>query len=225
MVIDREVLEDSVRRIRCYFIFLALFAIGETFLQSPVMARNYGAAENQRWADFVQNVAEQALEIINRPGARREDIIAGLRALLLQNFAIHDMAAFVLGRFRRKLTQVQQDVFLDYFVDLLVALYALNFDAYKNAVLRVINVQQKTGQLIQVMTKIEIPGKPTVLVTWLLSLKGGSRIYDAAVDVVSFLQLLKAQIQGMQKGEADTFMKEIEARKKKLSHEHSTKNS
>ena len=126
------------------------------------------------------------------------------------NFAVERMVRFVLGRYARQLTPEQSKIFISYFIDMVVRLYASNFNQYKTANVRVTGIKRKTKTIYLVTTRIEIPGKKSTAVVWSVSSKEEKfLISDATMDEVSFLQILQAMVQNMLKGGIDNFMQTL----------------
>jgi ABC-type transporter MlaC component len=161
--------------------------------------------------DFVKNLGNRAIEILNIPEITEKEIVKQFADIVESSFAIDSMAKFSLGRQNRLLSIAQKKDFLDCFINMLIKLYASNFKEYKTAKFTVINAKEKANFQYLVDSKVSIPGKKDTIITWsVLCRNGAPKIYNAVLDEVSMGQILRAEIQGSiaEKG-LDKFMKEF----------------
>jgi ABC-type transporter MlaC component len=97
---------------------------------------------------------------------------------------------------------------------MLIKLYASNFREYKTAKFTIVSVKKKTKSQYLVDSKVSIPGKKDIVITWsVLCPNKVPKIYNAVLNEVSMGQILRAEIQGSiaEKG-LDKFMKEFKSK-------------
>jgi ABC-type transporter MlaC component len=183
-----------------FYIATGIFSL--IFSLCPIRAESIPApssAENssQLCRDFVKNLANRAIEIINTPQITDDKVLEEFSKIVRANFAVGSMAKFSLGRYGRVLNKAQKKDFLDCFVNMLIKLYVSNFKDYKMAMFSVINVKEKTKSQYLVETKVSIPGRKEIAIMWSIYNKNGEmKIYDAILDEVSMGQIQRAEICG-----------------------------
>jgi ABC-type transporter MlaC component len=163
----------------------------------------------QQCGSFVSSLANRAIEAINDPKLSEEEIRERIKKILISNFAIESMCVFTLGKYNKVLSALQKEEFRRGFINMLIKLYASNFKEYRTAKLTVVDVRKKTNSLYLVNSRVSIPGKSNVKITWSVAIENGKlRICDARQDEVSVRQIQRAEIQsGFTEKGVDGFMK------------------
>lgn len=152
--------------------------------------------------NFVQNLGNKAIEIINKPGISKGQVQKEFKELLQNHFALRDIARYSLGNFYRELSKEEEQDFLRCFENMLVKVYSSNFSAYKTAKLVVtggkIKTTKKGKQQILVYSNVVVPNKADVNVTWsVFSTEGRNhKVYDVIIDNVSISSSQRSEFRG-----------------------------
>jgi phospholipid transport system substrate-binding protein len=120
-----------------------------------------------------------------RPGVAPGLRAARFRQLFESDFALPEIARFVLGPYGRALTPQQQDEFRRLFGEYLARSYARKLEGYAGDRFRVIG-SRPWGDDTLVYSQVARPGGEPIALDWLVSRRGGRyRITDVYVDRVS----------------------------------------
>jgi ABC-type transporter MlaC component len=176
---------------------------------SSAAATMVEASMAQQCGSFVFTLANRAIDIVNDPKLSEEEIKNKIKEILVSDFAIESMCIFTLGKYNKVLSVPQKEEFRRGFINMLVKLYASNFKEYRTAKFTVIDVKKKTNSLYLVNSRVFIPGKSNIKITWSVAIENGKlRICDATQDEVSVRQIQRAEIQsGFAEKGVDSFMK------------------
>ncbi|MDR2646282.1 MAG: ABC transporter substrate-binding protein [Holosporaceae bacterium] len=190
----------------CFVFVILLSALTPT---SSVAAATAEASVAQQCGSFVSALANRAIEIINDPKLSEEEIKNRIKEILVSDFSIESMCVFTMGKYNKVLSVPQKEEFRRGFINMLVKLYASNFKEYRAAKFTVVDIKKKTDSLYLVNSRVSIPGKSNVKITWSVTIENGKlRICDATQDEVSVRQIQRAEIQsGFAEKGVDGFMK------------------
>jgi ABC-type transporter MlaC component len=180
---------------------LAMVNLVMTTVAETSVARQCGS--------FVSALANRAIGVINDSKLSEEEIKDKIKEILVSDFAIESMCVFMLGKYNKILSLNQKEEFRRGFINMSVKLYASNFKEYRTAKFAIVDVKKKTDSLYLVNSRVSIPGKSNVKITWSVAIENGKlRICDATQDEVSVRQIQRAEIQSSfaEKG-VDGFMK------------------
>ncbi|MDR0580545.1 MAG: ABC transporter substrate-binding protein [Holosporaceae bacterium] len=188
----------------CFVLLLSALTI-----VSSVTTTTAETSVAQQCGSFVSALANRAIEVINDPKLSEEEIKDKIKEILGSDFAIESMCVFTLGKYNKILSLHQKEEFRRGFINMLVKLYASNFKEYRTAKFTVADVKKKTDSLYLVNSRVSIPGKSNVKITWSVTIENGKlRICDATLDEVSIRQIQRAEIQsGFAEKSVDGFMK------------------
>ena len=154
-------------------------------LLSPVAS---AAASADQAAEFIQSLADQAIEVLRAEDATLAEREARFRALLKDRFAVRTIGRFVVGPYWRKATPEQRTAYLELFSDWIVKTYAVRFGGYTNEKFTITGTRvNPTDQDIFVGTRI---GKPDSSVTYradwrVRQMNGSYKIIDVEVEGIS----------------------------------------
>ncbi|MDR1983113.1 MAG: ABC transporter substrate-binding protein [Holosporaceae bacterium] len=201
-------------KIRFYSLFIVFGLLAVDILvaeNATVKTSEVKMNHSELCRNFVKNLGNSAIEIINIPEITEEEVIKKFTDIVESNFAVDSMAKFSLGRHNRLLTTLQKKDFLYCFINMLIKLYVSNFREYKTAKFNIVSVKKKAKSHYLIDSKVSISGKKDTIITWFVLCKNGTpKIYNAVLNEVSMGQILRAEIQGSiaEKG-LDKFMKEF----------------
>jgi phospholipid transport system substrate-binding protein len=136
-------------------------------------------------AAVVTSLGNEALKVLGKnvdPNQR----VARFRHLFVQDFDAPGIARFVLGRYWRLATPMQQQEFVRLFTDYVALVYANRLAEYSGETLRVTGSRPAPeGELVS-SEIIRTNGQPPARVDWLLTPQGGAyKISDVMVEGVS----------------------------------------
>ncbi len=97
-----------------------------TFLPVVAMA----ATPMEGPAQFIQSLAEEAIEVLQSKDATLAERQTRFHALLKERFAVRTIGRFVLGRYWRRTTPEQQREYFELFADWIAKTYAVRFGGY-----------------------------------------------------------------------------------------------
>lgn len=81
-------------------------------------------------ATFIRDLAETAIATLSNPDLSKDDRRAKFRKLFNDSFAVHGIALYVLGRYRRRATEEELKEYLTLFEDVIVNTWADRFTEY-----------------------------------------------------------------------------------------------
>ena len=139
---------------------------------------------------FIEKAADRTLAILNAPGAKDEQRLAGMSGLLFEVADIPLIARIVLGRHWRSATEAQRAAYLDAF-----RVYALDSLAYRFARLggevglRPLGRCVEDGKDALVASEATLPSRPQpVRIDWRVRDEDGDyRLIDVAIEGVSMV--------------------------------------
>jgi phospholipid transport system substrate-binding protein len=174
-------------------VLAGIVVVPSAFAQSGDAATAQPAAA-QKPSQFVQGVAEQALNSINGKHLTDEETTTRFRGLLHDAFDLKSMGRFVLGPYYNTATDQQKADYQQAFEDMIVDAYALRFRDYSGAAFKV-GREIPQGKDTQVDSQITTnDGAPPIDVSWKVRPEGGSyKIVDVAVEGVSMGNTEKAE--------------------------------
>jgi phospholipid transport system substrate-binding protein len=168
-----------VRGLRSLFL-LALLCV------APITARAVTSTDGA--AEFIQSLANQAIEVLRSQEATLAEREARFHALLKKGFAVRTIGRFVLGSYWRKATPAQREEYLALFSEWVVKTYAVRFGGYTDERFTIAGtrVNEADGDIF-VATHIDKPGSELVYrANWRVrDMSGGYRIIDIEVEGVS----------------------------------------
>jgi len=164
---------------------VALLAIVFSVFAGPALLR---AETNEKEAKaFIEGLAEEAIDALTDPNASRDQRKQRAQHLLDDNFALQTIGRFVLGRYWRVASPVQQAEYLKLFEQLIIVTYVDRFSQYSGEKLSVTGATQTGGKGdVIVFSEISRPGGGPVEVGWRVRSRDGKmQIVDVYVERVS----------------------------------------
>ena len=163
---------------------LVAAAVLSVNLGGPARADSFGDGAQK----FIADLAEAAITSLTgkdlEPIARERR----LRALMLDHFAVKDIAKWVLGRrYWRRATDQQRAEYLKLFEDLMVADYARRFEKYEGETLAIRKTEVRDGgDAVVYSTMLRSGGEISVRVDWRIRAKDGTyKVVDILVEGTS----------------------------------------
>ncbi|MCW8971285.1 MAG: ABC transporter substrate-binding protein, partial [Rhodospirillales bacterium] len=92
---------------------------------------------------FIEEMAGEAINVITAGKITEDERTTRFRKLLNENFAIHAIGRFVLGRYWRNASDAEQAEYLKLFEDFIVVTYVNRFAEYTGETLDVIQAVQQ----------------------------------------------------------------------------------
>lgn len=137
--------------------------------------------------DFVDNMAQKALDFLSDEDLDHDAKKKQFRRLLQTSFDMDTIGRFSLGRYWRTATKEQRTEYLSLFKNLIVEIYAARFSDYKGERFETRSFRTD-GEKDTIVTSFIVPndGTPDVQVDWRVRYKNGSyKIIDVLVEGVS----------------------------------------
>jgi phospholipid transport system substrate-binding protein len=136
---------------------------------------------------FVQSLAQEALEDLSSPTLPEPQRVARFRALFAEAFDVPLIARFVLGRYWRQATEPERSEYVRLFDELVVQTYVRRFNEFNTARIRLLSTS-KPNEDNDVIVAVEaaVAGKPPVRLDVRVRQTGADyRIIDVAIEGVS----------------------------------------
>jgi phospholipid transport system substrate-binding protein len=156
---------------------LALFIGGAASVWSAMAAPDPAA--------LINDLGNRALEVLgkNVNAGQRE---ARFRELFHEDFDVPTIARFVLGRYWRVATPVQQQEFLRLFAEYITLVYSRRLASYRGETLKVTGSRPEPNGSIVNSLILQTDGSPPAKVDWRLARTGGTyKITDVIVEGIS----------------------------------------
>lgn len=177
----------------------------------------FGGAAQAVTADqaraLVQQVSQQVIDLIKSPGSPQSKAPA-LKSILTQNFAVRDVAGFVLGRYARSTSPAQRDRYVQVYADYISRVYSSKFSEYAGQTIQVTTLQDLGSRGIYVNSQINSNGQ-LINVGWLVQddRSGQPKITDINVDGLSMAESQRSEFTRMiaeMGGNVDAFIDRLQ---------------
>jgi phospholipid transport system substrate-binding protein len=133
---------------------------------------------------FIGTLGTQAIDVL-APSVPAAERIARFRLLIQQDFDAAGIGRFALGRYWRRATPQQREMFLALFQEYTARIYSAWLGEYGGAALRVTGSRHNGDQTI-VASEISRSAGPAIRIDWYLDRNGGDyKITDVHVDGLS----------------------------------------
>lgn len=189
----------ELRTIISLALFCGLGLVGMDFSEATneVQITEIDAKTQKKAENFVQNLGNIAIGIINKSKISTEEVQNEFNKLLNESFALESIARYSLGKNYRLLSDEEKKDFQQCFRNMLVRIYSSRFSEYKTAKLVVTGSRKKSAKQVLVNSKIIIPNKEDVSVTWSIYLsKGSLKVYDVVISDVSVSNIQRSEFMG-----------------------------
>ncbi len=189
----------ELRTIISLALFCGLGLVGMDFSEATneVQITEIDAKTQKKAENFVQNLGNIAIGIINKSKISTEEVQNEFSKLLNESFALESIARYSLGKNYRLLSDEEKKDFQQCFKNMLVRIYSSRFSEYKTAKLVVTGSRKKSAKQVLVNSKIIIPNKEDVSVTWSIYLsKGSLKVYDVVISDVSVSNIQRSEFMG-----------------------------
>lgn len=161
--------------------------------------------------DLISKLGGEAIRTLTAPNAQQSEVEAQFLNLLNRDFAVRDIAQFVLGRYWKTANDSQRERFVNLFQHRLKKAYVNRFKEFAGVNFTVIKEREESGYHI-VSSTIQKPGGPVTPVDW--RVKNG-KIEDVVVGGISMRSTLRADynaLVGKHGGQIDNFLNALEVR-------------
>ena len=167
----------------------AMALAGAPVTVSTAHAETSQASKPSSAQDFIQGLAEEAINALTAKGVTREDRIARFTHLFSQNFDVQTIGKWVLGRYWRGASDAEKSDYLKLFEEYVVITYVERFDQYTGEELTVLkSVVEGTDALV--FSEIHRPtGGEPIRVDWRVRSEADVyKIIDVYVEGISMSQ-------------------------------------
>lgn len=168
------------------FTFLRPSAIGFTalLLLGMAAAPNGAAAQTQGAEGFISNLGQRAMQALG-PSVPRSLRTAEFTQLFRSDFDMAEIARFVMGPYRNRLTPEQQQEFTRLLREEAAHAYARKLEQYAGDQFRVTGERPSGGGVLVYSQVLQPGGKPIALNWEVVNRDGRFQITDVYVDGVS----------------------------------------
>jgi phospholipid transport system substrate-binding protein len=184
-----------------------------------VCAWSPSARAAQEASDFVQNLGDHAISVLQDNVGSLAEREARFRALLVEGFDLDFIGRFVLGGYWKKTDADQRANYLRAFGEFIVRKYSAMLGGYAGETLTVVSEQSSGAKDILVLTRIERPSGPPLEAHWRVRIRDGSpRIIDVMVAGISMAVTQRAEFNSVIKRHGvDGLIQILDAQSDKLS--------
>lgn len=170
-------------------------------------------------ADFVQQLANQAIATLRAPGTTIEQREVALRRLLRQGFDLQLIGRFVLGRYYRSATPEQRADFQALFEEYLLRTYSSRLGGYSGESFTIVSAVPAGTKDALIRTRIDRPSGPPLHADWRVRATGNqNRIIDVMVEGVSMAVTQRSEFAAViSRGGFDGLLVALRARVQKYS--------
>ncbi len=179
--------------------WLVAAAIGFSFAGLPVIAAKaqtpvVATSTSQSAGQFVQNLADTALNSINGKRLSNDETETRFRAILRQSFDLKSIGRYVLGTYYLSATDKEKADYQQAFENMIVDAYAMRFRDYSGGSFKA-GKETQQGKDTLVDSQIgQSDGAPPINVTWRVRPEDNSwKIVDVAVEGVSMSATEKSE--------------------------------
>ena len=143
---------------------------------------------------FVQNLGDNAIEVLKAPNTSPEQRRAEFQALLDRGFAVRTIGRFALGRNWRAATPEQQQEYLKLFRQFILNTYASRLDGYSGQSFNVVDARPIDDKDTLVNTEIGQPDAEPLRVDYRVRTKQGTyKIVDVLVEGISLITTQRSE--------------------------------
>ena len=114
---------------------------------------------------IIEKLGREAINTLTSPNSKLPEIEAKFLTLLTRDFAVKDIAQFVLGRYWKTANDEQKNRFVSIFQHRLKKAYASRFKEFTGVSFKVNNSRQESGYGV-VSSTIQKPQGPEIPVDW-----------------------------------------------------------
>lgn len=144
---------------------------------------------------FVQQLGDQAVEVLRSPSASPEMRDSAFRDLLRENFDITRIGAYVLGPYWDEASEEERRDYLQAFSKYVLKTYSAVLTDYSGEGLKVTSEKKLAKSYTIVRTRIDEPGGDSVGADWYVrNRKGEFKIFDVKVDGISLATTQRSQL-------------------------------
>lgn len=154
-----------------------------------------GAARADEATDFIDNIGKQVVKVLGDKSASDATRQAKLEGLFRKSVDVDWIGKFVLGKYWRTASEMQQKRYLDNYGGFLIKSYTSKFKEYTGSETYKIVSSKKDDEGRHIVTmELVRPGQASVLVDYKLRKEGKKlRVFDIVVEGVSLLTTQRSE--------------------------------
>lgn len=171
--------------------FAAFFASVSLLPTAPAHAADEEAAKA-----FVVGMIDQAISVLKLPVDQKDVRKNRFEALLLDNFDMPAITRLVVGRYWRRASDDQKDMFSGVFREHIVNVYTSQLGVYTNEEINIKKIIPRDDRDVIVFTEVfRGEDNPALRLDWLVREKstGGFSVVDVAAEGVSMLTTKRSE--------------------------------
>ena len=137
-------------------------------------------------AQFIQQIADHAIQILRNPNGSLDQREAQFRDLLAQGFDLDFISRFVLGKYWRRASADERQDYQTLFREYILKTYSRRLGGYSGETFQIRGARPAGKQDVMVSTLIVQPNGPSISADWRVRVYGnGYRIIDIMVEGIS----------------------------------------
>ncbi|OFW70553.1 MAG: hypothetical protein A2977_04010 [Alphaproteobacteria bacterium RIFCSPLOWO2_01_FULL_45_8] len=209
--------------IKKYRIFLysltALMMIFSKGITTNVPAGGLSSEKDGKSAEkFIQDLGDKGIKTLTGKELGEAERRRRFEALFVVAFDYDRIGKFVLGRFRRQISETDMKEYMDLFKNMVVRVYAARFGEYNQEKFHVSSnrVIDKEGKTIVVSSKIVRPNDSKIAIAWHMykDTAGSFKIFDVVVEGVSMALTQRSEFSAiLQQGGIKKLIEELKIKK------------
>ncbi len=200
-------------------------AVARLFLLLVVVATWSGAygvtdatAQTGEASLFIRQFGDEAIATLQSPGLSLEERETRFHGILRNGFDLPFIGRFVLGRYWKQIDSEQRSDYLNLFSEYVLQTYAARLGGYAGETLTVVAERPAGSKDVVVMTRIDRPSGPPIMVDWRVRITVNKRrIIDVSVEGVSMVVTQRSEFASViQRNGVEGLIEVLRARSTKL---------
>ncbi len=150
------------------FSFLGMFFLGQSALAKEGSAADCTADMLKESEEFIRDLGAKAIKVLTANKMNPQQQKKEFEEIFVNNFAVKNIATFVLGKYRRRARSEEKKRFFDLFKKSIADIYTERFKNYTNESFKVHRALTSGGKstVIRVFSEISKEGAPPIDVEW-----------------------------------------------------------
>ena len=146
-------------------------------------------------AEFIQSLADRALQTLTNQDTPRQQRIGAFRELFDDHFAAHSIGKWVLGRYWSQASEAERKDYMHLFQEQIAISYVDRFNRYSGVRLTVLKMVPRTKERETVRSLIVSNGKSNpIRVDWQVTRSAGKhKITDVVVEAISMSNTMRSE--------------------------------
>ncbi|MCB9943969.1 MAG: ABC transporter substrate-binding protein [Geminicoccaceae bacterium] len=165
-------------------------------LALPFLLKGFGARAAQSPEQFIREIGDQAIELLQRTDIPKEEKLVAIKGLLDRYTDLDLLAKLVLGKYWRTATDAQRDAYVNVFRQLVMKTMADRLHEYGGETFEIVGSREINDRDSLVATNILRPsGAPPIQVEWRVRTDDNSQyIIDVVAEGISLVVTQRSEV-------------------------------